>query len=407
MLRMKRQSNLASVIALGLLAAAALAALQAHALVPPPPILWTKALSDTGNPSLSSAPGGGLFLGTSTDTTGAVVRLDSNGNEVWRQPLAASRPADDVAADAAGNVFVASHQIGNPFNTFLQKYSPTGSLLWTQQVVTPRLDMATGVDVDPAGNAYIANAPWTTNYANAPAGTFNSLHRYATDSTLAWSRNLDTGDGTSPGGSGPQSGGVAVDHSGHVFSAFNNYHSTQVNNTFVVDSYAYLSKTSLDGQVLWVKEHNTNFGDITGIAVDPHDNVYVAASNSFRKYDSEGNQLWSVTNNNLALMAVTIGPGGEIFAAGAAGFDTYIAQYNSNGSVVWSDIHLSGPDQVSRYQSLTIAGDKLVVAGWIATQQTLSGNLVRAYQLVPEPTAAALLLVGVTLNVLSSRRRLS
>jgi hypothetical protein len=74
---------------------------------------------------------------------------------------------------------------------------------------------------------------------------------------------------------------------------------------------------------------------------------------------------------------------------------------------VWSDIHLSGPDQVSRYQSLTIAGDKLVVAGWIATQQTLSGNLVRAYQLVPEPTAAALLLVGVTLNVLSSRRRLS
>jgi hypothetical protein len=341
------------------------------------------------------------------DTTGAVVRLDPNGNEIWRQPLVAGRPADDVASDAAGNVFLTSHQIGNPFNTFLQKYSPTGSLLWTQQIVTPRLDMPTGVDVDPAGNAYIANAPWTTNYANAPAGTFNSLHRYGTDNTLAWSRNLDTGDGTSPGGYGPQSGGVAEDHSGYVFSAFNNYHSTQVNNTLVVDSFAYLSKTTLDGQVLWVKQHNTNFGDITGIAVDPQDNVYVSASNSFRKYDSDGNQLWSVTNNNLALMAVTIGPGGEIFAAGAAGFDTYIAQYNSNGAVVWSDIHPSGPDQVSRYTSLTIAGDKLVVAGWIATQQTLSGNLVRAYQFVPEPTAAALLLVAITVHTLKRRRRLS
>lgn len=77
----------------------------------------------------------------------------------------------DVATDAAGNVYIAGgaespNIVTTPgaydetpngnYDVFVAKFSPTGQLLWSTVIGGPNYDRAYGIELDPAGNIYIA-----------------------------------------------------------------------------------------------------------------------------------------------------------------------------------------------------------------------------------------------------------
>jgi hypothetical protein len=366
---------------------------RAEATAPAPPIAWTVITSDVSWPDVAPAPGGGVYIATADNTnTGALVRLDSSGAQIWRQTVPAGRPMTTVASDSAGNALLAGYKPSSPFNAYLLKYNSAGALQWTQTISSPLSDWPTGVGVDPAGNAYFAEGPWATNYGVPPAGTYSTLRRFNADGQVAWINSLNTLDGTYPGNGAQMSDGTVVGHDGYVYSMFSNY-SREPGNVF--HFHSYLSKTSQDGQQQWIKP----LGELTNvfaIGVDSNNNIYAALSNTFKKYDSDGNEVWSITNNTWSLSSLAVGPQNEIFVAGHADGGSYVAQYDVDGVLQWNDIQPIAPLEDITYMGLAVSGNKLIAAAPVAEQGVYTNNLIRAYQLVPEP-ASGTLLIGLAI----------
>jgi PKD repeat protein len=78
-----------------------------------------------------------VVIGHNQDSHGrpiasTMLRYDSNGTLLWRVDLSASffAAAARLVVDAAGNAYVGWSAVGSGF--FVQKYSPTGALVWSQ-----------------------------------------------------------------------------------------------------------------------------------------------------------------------------------------------------------------------------------------------------------------------------------
>jgi hypothetical protein len=356
------------------------------ALAPAPPIAWSITTADTFWPDVAPAPGGGVYVATADSTsTGALIRLDALGNQLWRQTAPAGRPMTTVASDAAGNALLGGYRPSFPNDGYLLKYSPAGTLQWTQTISSPLSDWPTGIGVDPSGNAYFADNPWTTNYGIPPAGTYSNLRRFNPDGQLAWLLNLNTQDGTYPGNGGHESNGTVVDHGGHVYSMFNNY---SFDSNHVSLANAYLSKSTLDGQLLWIKPLG-GLANIFSVAVDSNDNVYAAAG-GLQKFDSDGNLLWSRSDGPANMFSVAIGASDQVFVAGHSDLAPYIAQFDVNGNLQWRDIQPVAQNEWINYSGLTVSGNTVVGSAWVSRDGFTQANIIRAYQLIPEPSSLML-----------------
>jgi len=93
--------------------------------------------------------------------------------------------AHAVAADGAGNVYAAGTTngalpgqaaVGN-FDAFVRKYDPDGRELWTRQFGTPGSDNAGGVAADRAGNVYVAGETFGTLPGQTGAGADDLRHQ--------------------------------------------------------------------------------------------------------------------------------------------------------------------------------------------------------------------------------------
>ena len=110
----------------------------------------------------------GILRGQSSSGGGdAFVRkYDPQGNEVWTRQFGSSHQeyATGVAVDAAGSIYVAGQTSGTlsgqtgagGSDAFLSKYDPLGNALWTRQFGASHSDYADDVAVDAAGNIYVA-----------------------------------------------------------------------------------------------------------------------------------------------------------------------------------------------------------------------------------------------------------
>ena len=131
-----------------------------------------------------AAPNGDFVaIGHNQDSHGrpiasTMVRYDSNGTLLWRVDLSASFfPAvARLVVDAAGNAYVAWSAVGS--GLFVQKYSPSGGLLWSQQdsstgggyaVATSLALSPDGSDVAVTGSIS-GGATWITAVYNATTG---------------------------------------------------------------------------------------------------------------------------------------------------------------------------------------------------------------------------------------------
>ena len=215
-----------------------------------------------------------------------VAKYSPTGTRLWVRQLGSSSSdfAFGVAAEKAGDVYITGYTLGTlpgspePHagleDTFIAKYSSTGTLLWVHQLGTSALDKGKGVGVDAAGNAYIAGntdgqLPGSTD---APAGGRDVfMAKYSPTGARLWVHELgstvfDGADGITVNGTGNAylAGGTWGNLPGSPDAARGN-------------GDAFVVKYSSAGTKLWVRQLGTSTTDWAfGVAVDGPGNTYIA-----------------------------------------------------------------------------------------------------------------------------------
>jgi hypothetical protein len=239
-------------------------------------------------------------------------------------------------------------------DVFTAKYDLGGNLVWLVTGGGTELDYATALDVDQQGNVYIAGSyEKKITFDTAQLTTTNFFQesfivKYSPSGSLFWAKtsrgnniNLLTGIGSSPDGSV-----YATGFFGGNFSVSN------IQVTSNSPSYdVVLVKLNDDGNTQWVKTAGSNYEDAAnGIAVGPDGNpvivgyfagiatfgsnmvTYYDYNDAFiAKYDTSGNNLWVRAGKGQQLdvaYAVTVDSANNVFATGmfqgSASFDGYL-----------------------------------------------------------------------------------
>ncbi len=290
--------------------------------------------------------------------------------------------ADGVAADAyfgysTGRV---SRDLALPGQTsagsvdaFVRKYDGSGNIAWTRQFGTPEFD---GFSKIATRNGILYVAGLTTGTfpgETAHGGVDTFIRTYDADGNVGWTRQLGTAGGDF-------ALDVAVDDTsiyvlGFTSGVFPGQLSAGSDDFF-------LAKLTLDGSLLWVRQFGTAGLDpaiftLGGVAVDAT-GIYVGstvplalpgqvavgdADAFLRKYDLDGNELWTYQFGTpcLDVLSDIDLHGGDVLMAGATtgildnpGFprctnppegrnnsggqgSTFVQRRSSNGAVLWTE----------------------------------------------------------------------
>jgi hypothetical protein len=294
--------------------------------------------------------------------------------------------ANTVAADSAGNVYVAGSTqgaLGGPnagtSDCLLAKYDASGSLVWMRQVGTAAGEVVTGVATNGAGHVYMTGV--TGGDLGGPnAGAIDIfIAKYDGAGNQLWLRQ--TGSAASD-----YSTGIAVDFDGNA------YVTGSTNGSFggsiVAGSDIFLVKYDSAGNRLWVRQlGSTGSDEATGVAVDGEGNAYVTGftegdlggPNAGRydaflvKYDPNGGLLWSRHYGNIdaeASQGVAVDGIGNVYITGYAtsatvligwvSWDIVLAKYDPSGNQLWSRRLSSAAAALAYGVSVDLAGDVYV-----------------------------------------------
>jgi hypothetical protein len=368
-------------------------------------------------------------------------RYDSTGVRKWTINIGSNSydVGNGVSADNLGNVYVAGginrHRYGNSQLTakiFIQKYDIDANLSWSRSFDTGTIDEARDVVVDGLGNVFVTG--WTLgNLAGMNAGEEDVfVSKFNTQGDLLWTRQIGTNKFDNPRA-------AAADGLGNVYITgvtTGLFGGIKIRS----DADVFLAKFDADGNHLWTRQignQSSQWG--YDIDVDGTGNVYVAGltegnwggplgggnpTNPYDgylvKFNSSGDQQWlrqfggpSYDNAN----GVAVDSLGNVYVSGqsysnlpgtnADGNDAYVMKFSASGAMQW--ITQGGPP--GRDESFALAADgsgNLYSAGSV-DRGNLPFNsdydLFVAKIVIPEPTAAALLLSGLTCMVWVARKR--
>jgi hypothetical protein len=313
---------------------------------------------------------GGMLPGqTSAGGIDAFIRkYDSSGNELWTRQFGTigTDSANSVAVDTGGSVYVVGYvygasplpgqtSAGGQTDAFVRKYDSLGNEIWTRQFGTTGTDEALGVAVDSTGVYVSGNTTDTLPGQNSAGGTDAFVRKYLTNGDEAWTRQFGTGTGDSVYGITVDTTGIyVVGETSGVFPGQTNAGGTD----------AFIRKYDTNGNEAWTRQFGTLGTDSgRGVAADAN-GVYVIGetsgtlpgqtsaglSDSFmRKYDSNGNEVWTRQFGTSALDSVRgvavygmdIYVVGETFGSfpgftNAGSNDAFVCRYDANGTEVWT-----------------------------------------------------------------------
>lgn len=329
-----------------------------------------------------------FFVGNTTLTNFAAngngsfftAKFDPAGNPLWaRGPdKGYSQAANGIAADAAGNCYVAGQFSGT--NTIggtnlasrgssdivLLKYDPNGKLLWVQQAGGNSNDSGGAVTVDSSGNVYLLAVIRSTNatfgnFSFSVKGTNTDqdivIAKYDPAGNIIWARQF--------GGTDLDSGnGIALDRTGNVyitggFSSRNLvFGSTTLTNIGLFPyNTIYLAKLDNAGNPLWAKAVHGSYTQASqGIAVDFAGNSYITG------YFQGSNLVFDA-------VLITNTEGGFVNDA-----DAFAAKYDPSGNLLW----VAQPTGTNDQRAFSIAVDSTANAyltGWTQGTNVMFGSL--------------------------------
>jgi len=253
--------------------------------------------------------------------------------------------AEDVEVDSAGNVYIAgnSANTGTGGDMTTIKYDSAGNQLWIATfdgTLSLGPDSANALEVDGAGNVYITGFSRNT-------GTGNDITtiKYDNLGNQLW---VAIFDGTA--NDGDQASDVEVDSAGNV------YITGSSRNTGTGGDMTTIKYDSLGNQ-LWVAIFDGTLSIFDGaneVEVDSAGNVYITGLSQNTgtscdmatiKYDSAGNQLWVATFDGTLSSCdsaddLEIDSGGNAYITGfvsntGTSGDMTTIKYDSLGNQVW------------------------------------------------------------------------
>jgi hypothetical protein len=259
--------------------------------------------------------------------------------------------ANTVAADSAGNVYVAGSTqgaLGGPnagtSDCLLAKYDASGSLVWMRQVGTAAGEVATGVATDGAGHVYMTGV--TGGDLGGPnAGAIDFfIAKYDGAGNQVWLRQTGSLERD-------YSTGIAVDFEGNAFVT--GFTDGSFGAPIVRGPDLFLVKYDAAGNRLWIRQlGSTGRDEATGIAVDAEGNAYVTGVTDgslagphignydafLVKYGPSGALLWSRqygTGDNEGGQGVVVDATGSVCIVGYSIGNVVLAKYDFAGSQLW------------------------------------------------------------------------
>jgi formylglycine-generating enzyme required for sulfatase activity len=245
-------------------------------------LVWTRELAgadDVRADGVSADTAGNVYISGTTDGSlggpnaglndAFLSKYDLEGNLQWVRQLGttAYEFAEDVAADALGNVFISGSTQGslaapigpvtNVYDAFVAKYDAAGNLQWAHQFNKNAAEYTEGLAVDDLGNVYIAGRTST------PGTNFHAfINKYDGSGTLEWTRQLGTGPPTT------NAWGLAADSLGNVY---------MVGNSGAREfAGAFVAKYDTTGNLHWTHQLASDSNDYAySIASDGAGNLYI------------------------------------------------------------------------------------------------------------------------------------
>ena len=254
-----------------------------------------------------------LLTALAVCTTALLVAQAPREEKSWAHQFGTTRPDQATGVVAVdGQVYVVGDVIGalpgqtaqgpNDRNAFIRRYDPDGKELWTRQFGSPAgaHDSATGIAV--SGFAiYVAG--WTSGVLadQQKVGTQDSafVRRYNVEGDAVWTRQFGTEARV-------QALGVAADASGvYVTGSIDCCGFPFPGTLGTSGADAFLRKYDSEGNELWTRQFGTGDSDrATAVAVDGT-GVYVIGvtggamkvqighqDNFLMKFDTDGQEIW-------------------------------------------------------------------------------------------------------------------
>ena len=339
---------------------------------------------------------GEAFLGGTSD---AIMRtFDNNGDVIATRQFGTEGTdlARGVAVDKDGNVYVTGWTEGaftgqtnlGRGDTFLIKFGPGGDEVWTRQFGTDQYDLAQAVTADGAGNSYVVG--WTRGafpgYTVVGAGD-SYVRKYDSEGNDVWTQQFGTEKDEFLRD-------VGVDAAGNVY-VVGWTEAAMPGQTSAGLADGFLVKLDAGGNMLWTRQFGTeDFDFAQALAIDDAGNIYVGGWTNgampgqtnagegdafLRKYDSEGNEVWTWQFGTAGfdeVSSIQFAGADRLYASGltagaisnhtnSGARDAFVRSFDGDGNELGTTQFGTNGDDSAHTMALDNAG-YLYVGGWTA-----------------------------------------
>ena len=294
-----------------------------------------------------------------------LIKYNGAGTFQWAQTYNGPGNGEDrpvaMTLDNAGNIYVVGKSFlaipngGTTGQAVTLKYNSAGSLLWT--AITLRPDYypcePDDVAVDAAGNVYVAGS---TIQGEPFAYDFMTI-KYNSSGVEQWTRTYDgTGRGID------MNTRLALDASGNIYVTGESFGTLKKGLRFPIKTFAdfYTIKYNPNGGVMWQRRYDSQYHSLdrpSAIALDNAGGVYITGSSNTDPDNSDyltmklngtnGNVIYTARYNGAAngldqAIGIVVNGAGEAFVTGLSdpygdfAFDYLTIKYSSTGAEAWT-----------------------------------------------------------------------
>jgi subtilisin family serine protease/chitodextrinase len=304
----------------------------------------------SGNPTTL---GTNLFSVQVTDAQGATdimsLTIDVTDNPVFAEIIKTydslrSDYGRAIDVDSAGNMYVAGEVYnGNDFDWLTFKYDASGNIIWSRKFDSGTHDSPYGIAIDENDYIYVSGG--------------DTIIKYDPSGNEVWTRNRGVITGFFD---------IKADKNGYIYLAG------------TTSSNYLISKYDTSGNLMWERTHDFGAHDQAyGVAVDGSGNVYATGyaypgneKNIYTvKYNSAGTFLWSQSYDNgwgEGAVGAVADADGNLYIAGHSGTypffydEALIIKYDTSGNFIWSRYYSLG--SANKFYDVALDGSGYPVA---------------------------------------------